>query len=124
ITALRALEEEGVKGRAREVILRVSNVVALYMLNNKRAMLADMERRYEFTVLIRVDENLPPSGFAVEAGKGGGGASAPARPAGAPMPAYDDTLEEGGDEAAAGEGGEAEGGGQPQQDRYNSDRGG
>jgi ribonuclease E len=67
INALRALEEAGVAGRADEVSLAVSSGVALYILNNKRFMLADIERRYGFKVLISVEESLAPAGFRVDA---------------------------------------------------------
>ena len=125
ITALRALEEEGAKGRAHEIILRVSNAVALYILNNKRVMLADIERRHGFTVVIRVDGELPPSGFAVEAGKGG--APVAPRQMGAAAPSYVDEPEEGAGEPMA-EGEAEEGESQPdsyQQNRSNNynDRG-
>jgi ribonuclease E len=66
ILALRALEEEGSRARSAEVHLSVSNEVAIYILNNKREMLADIERRYEFRVLIRVDEDLAPVVYKVD----------------------------------------------------------
>ena len=69
ILALRSLEEEGIRNRSSEVILSVPNAVAIYILNNKRTMLADIERRYEFSVLIRVDDELAPTGFKVESVK-------------------------------------------------------
>lgn len=70
ILALRALEEEGVRARAAQVQLSVANAVAIYILNNKREMLADIERRYEFKVLIHVDESLAPSGYRVDVLRG------------------------------------------------------
>ena len=69
ILALRSLEEEGIRSRSSEVILSVPNNVALYILNHKREMLADIERRYEFNVLINVDDTLIPAGFKTEAVK-------------------------------------------------------
>jgi ribonuclease E len=66
VTALRALEEEGQKGRAAEVTLYIPDSVALYILNNKRTMLSDIERRYSFRVTIRTDETLVPAGYRVE----------------------------------------------------------
>ena len=66
IIALRSIEEEGVRGRAVKIILRITNDVALYILNAKRDMLADIERRYGFKVLIEVDETLKPSEYVVE----------------------------------------------------------
>lgn len=70
INALRALEEAGVAGRAEEVALAVSSGVALYILNNKRFMLADIERRYGFRVLISVEDSLAPAGFRVDPVRG------------------------------------------------------
>lgn len=58
ILALRALEEEGTRARAAAVQLTVGNDVAIYILNNKREMLADIERRYDFKVLVRAEDPL------------------------------------------------------------------
>lgn len=66
ILALRSLEEEGIRSRAGQVFLSVPNEIALYILNQKREMLADIERRYGFTVFVRVDEELAPTGFKLE----------------------------------------------------------
>ncbi|CAG0891695.1 unnamed protein product, partial [Cyprideis torosa] len=63
ISAMRALEEEGIKGRVSELSLNVPNNVAVYILNNKRQMLVDIEARYGFRVHIRVDEELKASEF-------------------------------------------------------------
>ncbi|MEK7801117.1 MAG: ribonuclease E/G, partial [Pseudomonadota bacterium] len=67
ILALRSLEDEGVRNRTAQVYLSVPNEVALYILNQKREMLADIERRYGFTVFIRADEDLAPTGYKLEA---------------------------------------------------------
>ncbi len=67
IMALRGLEEEGIRSRASQVFLTVPNAIALYILNQKREMLADIERRYGFTVFVRVDESLAPTGYTLEA---------------------------------------------------------
>lgn len=66
ILALRSLEEEGIRNRAAQVFLTVPNEIALYILNQKREMLADIERRYGFTVFVRVDEELAPTGYKLE----------------------------------------------------------
>ncbi|MBB4284476.1 Rne/Rng family ribonuclease [Roseospira goensis] len=58
IQMLRVLEEEGVRRRSAEVTLRVPTPVALYILNNKRAMLTAIEARYEFRVSIEGDDSL------------------------------------------------------------------
>jgi ribonuclease E len=69
ILALRALEEEGVRARTNRVTLHIPNTLALYILNEKRTMLATIEQRYGFKVMISVDEQYAPSGFMVEAMK-------------------------------------------------------
>lgn len=66
ISAMRSLEEEGIKGRLLELSLNVPNNVAVYILNNKRQMLADIEQRYDFRVHIRVDEDLKTSEFRLD----------------------------------------------------------
>ena len=76
IMVLRAIEAEGIKNRAAQLIAHVPDAVALYILNKKRDALADIEARYNFTVLIRVDDSMGASGFRVEVSKpiGKGGA--------------------------------------------------
>ncbi|KAA5603846.1 Rne/Rng family ribonuclease [Roseospira marina] len=58
IAMLRVIEEEGVRRRSSEVTLRVPTPVALYILNNKRAMLTAIESRYDFRVAIEGDDSL------------------------------------------------------------------
>jgi ribonuclease E len=58
IQMLRVIEEEGVRRRSAEVTLTVPTPVALYILNNKRAMLTAIEARYDFRVLIQGDDDL------------------------------------------------------------------
>lgn len=66
ITVLRAIEEEGMRARAAEVTVHVATDVALYILNYKRKNLAEIEERYAFEILIRVDNTIAPSDFRVE----------------------------------------------------------
>ncbi len=66
IIVLRAIEEEGIRARAAQIIVHVTAEVALYMLNYKRKKLGDIEERYGFEILIRVDESLPASECRVE----------------------------------------------------------
>ena len=66
ISAMRALEEEGIKGHAAEISLNLPNRVAVYILNNKRPMLDDIEKRYDFRVHIRVNEDLKESEFLID----------------------------------------------------------
>lgn len=66
ILALRGIEEEGTRNRSSQVILNVPSEIALYILNNKRDRLVDIERRYGFVVSVRVDETLSPIGYRLE----------------------------------------------------------
>ncbi len=72
IMVLRALEEEGIKRRAKQAIAHVSNDVAIYILNNKRKHMLDLETKYGLTALIRVDETVGASSFRIEVVKGPG----------------------------------------------------
>lgn len=69
ILVMRALEEEGGRSRGMKIHLSLPNKVAIYILNHKREMLADLERRYELTVMVRIEEALAPSNFKIEAVK-------------------------------------------------------
>ncbi|MDZ7712064.1 MAG: Rne/Rng family ribonuclease [Rhodovibrio sp.] len=57
---LRALEEEGIKRGGGEVQLTLPTQVALYVLNDKRDRLVDVEQRYGFRVRIETDDRLVP----------------------------------------------------------------
>ncbi|MBI1362786.1 MAG: Rne/Rng family ribonuclease [Proteobacteria bacterium] len=49
---LRGLEEEDIAGKADRVIITTSHEVAVYMLNYKRDMIAEMERRYKTRIIV------------------------------------------------------------------------
>ncbi len=67
ITLCRALEAEGVKSKGNnDVILTLSSSVAIYILNNKRALLSEIERRYGFDVRFATDDTLSNSQFRIE----------------------------------------------------------
>ena len=66
IMLLRAIEEEGVKKRAAQIIVHVPHEVALYLLNNKRDNLSEIEDRYGLSILIRVDNDMGASSFRIE----------------------------------------------------------
>lgn len=70
ITVMRALTEEGIRERASQVTLHLPNAVAIYIFNHKRDMLDDIERRYGFQIMVRVDESLAPAGYKIEPSKG------------------------------------------------------
>ena len=58
LAALRLLEEEAVKGRASVFRLRADRSVAVYMLNRKRAELAELEARYGVLIEVVPDDGL------------------------------------------------------------------
>jgi ribonuclease E len=66
IRILRALEDEGIRRRTAEVTIAVATPVALYILNQKRHWLADIERRYSFAVKITGDDTLVPPEMRLE----------------------------------------------------------
>lgn len=55
LSALRLLEEEAARGRATKLTLRASTEGSFYVLNNKRAELAEIEERYGVLIEILPD---------------------------------------------------------------------
>jgi ribonuclease E len=71
---LRALEEQLVKNSGHDLIVRAKSDVALYLLNQKRAHLRELEQRFGVNILIQADAALAGQQyFAVDRGP-------PARP--------------------------------------------
>jgi len=66
--ALRALEDEALRGRSTEVSIFVPTPVALYLLNQKRSSITSIEGRYGLTILVRSDDTLISPDFRVERG--------------------------------------------------------
>ena len=66
LQVLRALEEEGIRHRLSEVTVSIPGAVALYVLNNKRAMLADIESRYGFRITLLGDDSVIPPDMRIE----------------------------------------------------------
>jgi len=64
--AMRSIEEEGVRRRASEITVSVPPPVALYLLNQKRRAISEIEQRYGFTVLIDSDEELHAADLEIE----------------------------------------------------------
>ena len=64
--ALRNIEEEGVRHRASEIAVSVPPNVALYLLNQKRHTLSEIEKRYGFAVLIEADEEMHAADCEIE----------------------------------------------------------
>ena len=62
---LRAVTEEAIKDSPENVSVRVPTELALYLLNEHRARIAEIEERYGFSLLVKVDDELGPSDFVV-----------------------------------------------------------
>ncbi len=83
---LRALEDALIKSSTHDVVVRTRTPVALYILNQKRANLHDLERRFGIEVTVEADDTLTGANYhAIERGelasgvKGGAEPSPPAR---------------------------------------------
>ncbi len=55
---LRSIEEEGLKNRFSAINIFVPAEVAVYLLNQKRQALVNLEKRYNITVIISADSNI------------------------------------------------------------------
>ena len=71
ISILRIIEEEGIKNHGAELVLRVPTKVALYLLNQKRSALSEIERRYSLQVLLHSDDTLVAPDYKLERVRGG-----------------------------------------------------
>ena len=78
---LRSIEEEGMRRRSAEICVYVPTTVALYILNQKRNSLVQLETRYGLRVLVARDDALIPPAFRLERLRAYG----PAEPAVAPI---------------------------------------
>ncbi|GAN54170.1 ribonuclease E/G [Tanticharoenia sakaeratensis] len=63
---LRAIDEEGAKQRASEILVHVAGGVALYILNHKRSWLNDIEGHHRMHVSFQADETLMPSELRID----------------------------------------------------------
>jgi len=63
---LRAVEEEGIRGRAAEILIHVATPVALYLLNQKRDGVLLLEERFKMRIGIGADESLVPPDYRLE----------------------------------------------------------
>jgi ribonuclease E len=67
LSALRMLEEEAARGHGSRITLRASQEAAFYVLNNKRAELAEIEARYGVMIEILSDGEIEGARMGVEA---------------------------------------------------------
>src|SRR5690349_2369010 len=81
LSALRIIEDEAARGRGDKILLRAGREAAIYLLNKKRAELADIEDRYGVTVEVIIDEAFEGARMSVESS----GPRPIARPQAAPV---------------------------------------
>jgi ribonuclease E len=91
LSALRMIEDEAARGRGEKVCLRAGAEAAIYVLNKKRAELADIEARYGVSVEVLVDPSLEGARMAVESS--GPRPVAPVRPLAQPVLVEEDEPE-------------------------------
>jgi ribonuclease E len=70
LSALRIIEDEAARGRGDRITLRAGREAAVYVLNKKRAELADIERRYGVSIEVVIDESFEGARMAVESSGG------------------------------------------------------
>ncbi|HEY6661849.1 MAG TPA: ribonuclease E/G [Sphingomicrobium sp.] len=66
LSALRIIEDEATRGRGDRIVLRAGRDAAVYVLNKKRAELADIEQRYGVSIEIAIDETFEGARMTVE----------------------------------------------------------
>ncbi len=66
VRVLRAIEEEGIRNRSRTVTVKVPTDVALYLLNQKRDMIVDIENSFKLKVFVSADTELTPPDYIME----------------------------------------------------------
>src|SRR5690348_17351687 len=86
LSALRIIEDEAARGRGERICLRAGKEAAVYVLNKKRAELADIEQRYGVAIEILIDESFEGAKMTVE--------SSGQRPIAAPRPQEPTPIEE------------------------------
>ncbi len=70
LSALRIIEDEAARGRGDRICLRAGKEAGVYVLNKKRAELADIELRYGVSIEILIDESFEGARMTVESSGG------------------------------------------------------
>ena len=66
LTVLRQIEEEGTRGRSREVLVRAPAAVVNFIINSKREHLAQIEARFDMAVRLEADPRMVSPDFEIE----------------------------------------------------------
>ncbi len=67
---IRTLEEEGVRERSSKITVSVHTEVAIYLLNQKRAVIQELENLYGITILILADPTINMNDYKMDREKG------------------------------------------------------
>ncbi|MBC8337367.1 MAG: Rne/Rng family ribonuclease [Alphaproteobacteria bacterium] len=63
---LRAIKEEAMQQRAQQITVHIPTTVALYILNNQRDVLAEIEATYKMSIIVETDDTLIPPAYRME----------------------------------------------------------
>ncbi|MEJ6478955.1 MAG: ribonuclease E/G [Octadecabacter sp.] len=66
LSILRQIEEEGVRGRSKEVLVKAPTAIANYLMNQKRDHVLGIEARYGMSVRLEADPFMISPDFAIE----------------------------------------------------------
>jgi ribonuclease E len=75
LAVLRGIDEEGMRETGASLIIDAPTEVAIYILNQKRDILVELEQRYSFSVEVRIDSSLIAPDFRIERRNTGDGES-------------------------------------------------
>ncbi|WP_417475861.1 Rne/Rng family ribonuclease [Maricaulis sp.] len=67
LVALRGLEKEGMRGRAKRIRISLPTSIAIYMLNEKRDHLLAIEERFQMNISVASDDEIIAPEFVIEA---------------------------------------------------------
>ena len=67
LVALRGLEKEGMRGRAKRVRISLPTAIAIYMLNEKRDHLLAIEERFQMNISVASDDEIVAPEHVIEA---------------------------------------------------------
>ncbi len=98
LSILRQIEEEGVRRRSREVLLKAPVGIINFLMNNKREHIAQIEERYGLSVRLEADPSLVSPDFSLEKFKT---ATRVVAPPSAEVVSIDASIMEPGEEAEA-----------------------
>ena len=103
IRVLRRIEEEGIRTRSAELSVSVPPAIALYLLNQKRIALVEIENRYNFRIQVKEDPTLIAPDMKIERLGPRPETARPIQLPQAPPPIVDEALEAADRAAAAAE---------------------